>query len=152
MERLGYGRERDYGDADGYELGDGQEAHGQQQDGHGEEYRDWPDGDPVYEDFNDEDLDDDGFGNDDDEVEDFTGLDEYLAYYAAGAEGQADGLAARFGWRFRARGGRRGKGWTPPNTRDHCTPVFVPVENLQRRDADSPADAPSRPAGENRPA
>lgn len=142
MERLGYGRERGYGDADGYEHGDSQEAHGRQ-DGHGEEYRDWHD---------DEDFDDDGFGDEDDDVEDFTGVAEYLAYYAAGAEGQADGLAARFGWRFRARGGRRGKGWTPPNTRDHCTPVFVRVENLRKRDADSPADTPSGPAGEKRPA
>lgn len=139
MERLGYGRERDYGDADGYELGDGQEAHGQQQDGHGEEYQDWHD---------DEDLDDDGFGDEDDDVDDLTGVAEYLAYYAAGAEGQADGLAARFGWRSRARGGRRGKKWLPPSTRRHSTPVFVRVEYLQKRDGDSPANAPSGPAGE----
>ena len=145
MERLGYRRERDYGDADGYELGDGQEAHGQQQDGHREEYRDWHD-----DGFDDEDLDDEDLG--DDGVEDFTGVAEYLAYYAAGAEGQADGLAARFGWRFRARGGRRGKGWTPPNTKEHSTPVFVRVENLRKRDVDSPADTPSGPAGEKRPA
>ena len=144
MERLGYGRERDYGGEDGHGHGDSGQVRGQQ-DGYGDEYQDWPDGDPVYEDFNDEGLvyDDPGDDDDDEEVQDFTGVDDYLAYYAAGTGEQTDAIAARFGWRGRARGNRRGKNWRPPVTRDHLTPLFVRVEDLPRRDGSSPADAPA---------
>ena len=144
MERLGYGRERDYGDEGDYGHGDNEQFHGQQ-DGHGEEYQDWHEDDFDNNDFDDEDLDGD-------DAEDFTGLAEYLDHYAADTEAQTDGLAARFGWRFRARGGRRGKKWLPPSTRDHYTPVFVRVKDLQKRGDDSPTDLPPGPAGETGPA
>ena len=101
MERLGYGRERDYYGEDGYGHGGSEQVHGHQ-DGHGEEYQNWHDAD----------FDDD-CGNDDD-AEDLAGAVEHQAGYADDAEAQADRLSVQFGWRFKARSSRRGRKWLPP--------------------------------------
>ena len=128
MERLGYGREHDYGDEDDYGHGDGEQVH-DHQDGPGEEYQNWHD-----------------------DAEDLTGAVEHQAEYAADADAQADRLSVQFGWRFKARGSRRGKRWVPPSTKGHSTPVFVRVEDLQKRDGDSPTDVPPfGSAGEEQP-
>ena len=49
-------------------------------------------------------------------------------------EGQAAYVAARVGFRYRARLDRQGEGWSPPDTSDYVAPVFVRVSDLQRWD------------------
>lgn len=138
MERPGYGRERGYYGGDGYGPGGSEQVHGHQ-DGHGEEYQDWHDAD-----FGDD------CGNGDD-AEDLAGAVEHQAWYADDAEAEEDRLSVQFGWRFKARGSRRGRKWLPPDTKLHRTPVFVRLEDLQKRGGDSLTDVPLGPSSEEQP-
>ena len=50
--------------------------------------------------------------------------------------GQAAYIAARVGYRYRARLSRQGEQWSPPDTKDYAAPVFVRVSDLQRWDGE----------------
>ena len=48
-------------------------------------------------------------------------------------EGQGAYVAARVGYRYRARLDRQGGGWSPLDTSSYVAPVFVRVSDLQQR-------------------
>ena len=58
----------------------------------------------------------------------------YEAKYSPGDSAESDYADVQFGWRSKARRGKRGRRWAPPNTRTFTAPVFVRLADLQSHD------------------
>ena len=74
----------------------------------------------------------DGASDDGYEEDDLSGV-EHQAEFPAGTEAESDYAAVRFGWRSKARRGRRGRRWAPPDTRRFSAPAFVRLADLRSR-------------------